>query len=79
MQGITGAPDDAFMRSQAEIDQFLHNVAESNQRILQQSATFLNTNQLETLDRLLTKSIEGRRVQAAAFFQNPAGSQTAHQ
>jgi RNA polymerase sigma factor (sigma-70 family) len=67
--GITGAPDKAFLGSQAEIDSFLEQVAGSNQRILQQAAGFLTADQLATLNTVLTNAINTRRLQAAALIQ----------
>jgi hypothetical protein len=68
-QGITGAPDMAFLGSQADIDSFLQRVADSNQRILQQAGNFLAPDQLAALDTVLTKAIETRKLQAAALIQ----------
>lgn len=67
--GITGAPDQAFMGSQADIDNFLQRVAESNQRILQNVSGFLAPNQLTALEGVLAKAIESRKLQAAALIQ----------
>jgi RNA polymerase sigma factor (sigma-70 family) len=67
--GITGAPDKAFLGSQADIDSFLQQVAQSNQRILQQAAGFLTPNQLAALESVLNKAIEARKIQAAALIQ----------
>jgi len=67
--GLTGAPDKAFLGSQADIDSFLQRVTESNQRILQQAGSFLTPDQLAALDTLLTTSIETRKLQAAALIQ----------
>jgi RNA polymerase sigma factor (sigma-70 family) len=67
--GITGAPDKAFLGSQADINNFLQRVAESNQRILQQAGSFLVPDQLTALDAVLAKAIEARKLQAAALIQ----------
>ncbi len=67
--GITGAPDKAFLGSQAEIDQFLARVAESNQRILQQSTNFLTSGQQSAFNTVLTNAINTRKIQAAALIQ----------
>jgi RNA polymerase sigma factor (sigma-70 family) len=67
--GIMGAPDKAFLGSQAEIDSFLAQVAESNQRIAQQAAGFLAPDQLATLNTVLTNAINTRKLQAAALIQ----------
>ena len=67
--GITGAPDKAFMGSQADIDSFLEQVAGSNQRILQQAASFLSADQQVALNTVLTKAINTRKLQAAALIQ----------
>ena len=68
-RGITGAPDKAFLGSQADIDNFLQQVAQSNQRILQQAGSFLTPDQLAALNAELTKAIEARKLQAAALIQ----------
>jgi len=67
-RGILGGPDNAFSGSQAEIDEFLQQVAQSNQRILQQAGSLLNPSQLAALDSVLTKAIEARKLQGTAFF-----------
>ncbi len=68
-QGITGAPDPAFLGSQADIDTFLQQVAQSNQRILQQAGSFLTPDQLAALNTVLTKAIDTRKLSAAALIQ----------
>ena len=68
-QGITGSPDPVFLGSQTEIDAFLQQVAESNQRILQQAGGFLTSDQLAALNSVLTKGIDARKLQAAALIQ----------
>jgi RNA polymerase sigma factor (sigma-70 family) len=68
-RGILGSPDPAFLGSEADIDAFLQQVLESNQRILQQAGAFLRPNQLAALDDVLTKAIDARKLQGAAFFQ----------
>ncbi len=68
-QGILGSPDKAFLGSQADIDAFLQQVAQSNQRILQQAETFLSPTQVAALEGVLTKAIDARKLQGAAFFQ----------
>jgi RNA polymerase sigma factor (sigma-70 family) len=68
-QGIIGGPDAAFLGSQADIDNFLQQVAQSNRRILQQAGSILTPNQLGALDSVLTKAIDARKLQGAAFFQ----------
>ncbi len=68
-RGILGSPDKAFLGSQADIDNFLEKVARSNQRILQQAAGRLAPDQLAALEAVLTKAIETRKLQGAAFFQ----------
>ncbi len=68
-QGITGAPDKVFLGSQSDIDTFLQQVGESNQRILQQTANFLTADQQAALNTVLTSAIEKRKLQAAAFIQ----------
>jgi hypothetical protein len=68
-QGITGAPDQAFLGSQTDIDSFLQQVQESNQRIVQQAGGFLTPDQLAALNSVLTKAIDARKLQAAALIQ----------
>lgn len=68
-QGIIGGPDKAFLGSQADIESFLQQVAQSNQRILQQAANRLTPDQLATLEGVLAKGLESRKLQGAAFFQ----------
>ncbi len=68
-EGILGSPDKAFLGSQADIDNFLQQVAQSNERILQKAADRLTPEQLAALDTVLTKGIEARKLQGAAFFQ----------
>ena len=67
-RGILGGPDMAFMGSQADIDHFLQQVTESNQRILQQAGSLLTPDQAAALDSVLTKAIDSRKLQGAAFF-----------
>jgi hypothetical protein len=69
MHGITGAPDKVFLGSQPEIDHFLQQIAEANQRIVQQAGGFLTPDQLTSLNSVLTKAIDTRKVQAAALIQ----------
>jgi len=68
-QGIVGGPDKAFLGSQVDIDNFLQQVSESNQRVLQQAGSFLTADQLTALDTVLVKAIDARKLQGAAFFQ----------
>ena len=68
-RGITGAPDPAFMGSQADIDNFLQQVDQSNQRILQQAGGFLTPDQLAALNTVLTNSVSTRQLQGAALIQ----------
>jgi RNA polymerase sigma factor (sigma-70 family) len=68
-QGITGAPDKAFLGSPADVDNFLQRVTESNQRVLQQAGSFLTPSQLAALNTVLTQAIEARKLQAAALLQ----------
>jgi RNA polymerase sigma factor (sigma-70 family) len=67
--GITGAPDKAFLGSQADIDSFLGQVNESNQRIVQQASGFLTPDQLTALNTELANAINTRKLQAAALIQ----------
>ncbi len=67
--GFTGAPDKAFLGSQADIDNFLQQVAESNQRIVQQAGNVLTPDQLAALNSVLSSGVTSRKLQAAALIQ----------
>lgn len=67
--GISGDWDKAYFGSQEEFDQHVQQVQESNQRILQQAASFLNPNQLTALAQVQTDSLNVQKTQAAAFVQ----------
>jgi len=67
--GISGDWDKSYFGSQADFDQHLQQVQESQQRILQQAASFLNSNQLSTLETVQINSLNARKTQAAAFTQ----------
>jgi RNA polymerase sigma factor (sigma-70 family) len=67
--GISGDLDKAFFGSQAEVDAYLANIADSNQRVLQQAGAFLSADQLAALNTVLTNGITARVTQAAAFTQ----------
>jgi RNA polymerase sigma factor (sigma-70 family) len=67
--GFTGAPDKAFLGSQDDIDGFLQQLDQSNQRILQQAGSLLNSEQLATLNSVLTNGVNTRRLQAVALLQ----------
>ena len=64
--GIVGSPDLAFAGSQADIDSFLQRLAESNQRILQQSGSFLTPEQVGALSTVLSNAVNTRKLQGAA-------------
>ena len=68
-KGVTGAPDKAFLGTQAEIDDFMQQVDQSNQRVLQQAGDVLTPDQLATLNSVLTNALNQRRIQAAALIQ----------
>jgi len=68
-RGITGAPDKVFLGSQADIDSFLQQVTESNQRIVQQAASVLAPDQLAALSTILSNAVTSRRLQGAALVQ----------
>ena len=65
--GIAGDPDQALFGSQADIDNYLRRVAESNQRVLQQAGGFLNPEQLAALNTVLTDGVNARIAQGVAF------------
>jgi RNA polymerase sigma factor (sigma-70 family) len=67
--GISGDWDKAYMGSQAAFDEHIQKVQESQQRILQQAASFLNANQLSALGAVQNDSLSARKTQAAAFTQ----------
>jgi RNA polymerase sigma factor (sigma-70 family) len=67
--GISGDWDNAYFGSQADFDEHMQKVQESQQRILQQASSFLNSNQLSALATVQTDSLNARKSQAAAFVQ----------
>ncbi len=67
--GISGDVDKAFFGSQAELDDHLLKIMESNQRVLQQAGSFLNADQLAALNTVLTNGVNARITQGAAFAQ----------
>jgi RNA polymerase sigma factor (sigma-70 family) len=67
--GISGDWDNAYFGSQSDFDEHMQKVQESQQRILQQASSFLNSNQLSTLQNIQIESISARKTQAAAFVQ----------
>jgi RNA polymerase sigma factor (sigma-70 family) len=67
--GITGELDAAFLGSQEEIDSYLQQVAESNQRILDQAAGFLTPQQLAVLAVVQSNSVSAEKIQGAALTQ----------
>ncbi len=67
--GISGDWDNSYFGLQADFDEHMQKVQESQQRILEQASSFLNSNQLSTLANIQTDSISARKTQAAAFVQ----------
>jgi hypothetical protein len=67
--GIAGELDMAFFGSQEDIDKHFQQVAESNQRILDQAGSFLTPQQLAALTTLQSNSIKAQKVQGAALAQ----------
>ena len=67
--GISGVLDMAFFGSQEEIDKYLQQVTESNQRILDQAASFLTPPQLAALATLQSNSITAQKLKGAALTQ----------
>jgi RNA polymerase sigma factor (sigma-70 family) len=67
--GISGDWDNAYFGSQADFDEHFQKVQESQQRILQQAAGFLNSNQLGALGAVQADSLNARKTQATAFTQ----------
>jgi len=68
-RGISGDWDPAFWGAQEDIDNHLLQIADSNQRILQQAGSFLTPDQLSQLSLVLSNGINERIAQAAAFVQ----------
>jgi hypothetical protein len=71
--GISGDLDKAFFGSPEEADSYLSSIADSNQRVLQQAGSFLNDDQLNALNTVLTNGITARKTQAAAFTRKRGG------
>jgi RNA polymerase sigma factor (sigma-70 family) len=67
--GMSGDLDKAFLGSQSEIDDHLQKVQQSQQRILQQASSFLNSNQLSALEMVQRNSIAAQKAQAAALTE----------
>jgi RNA polymerase sigma factor (sigma-70 family) len=67
--GILGEVDKAFLGSQEDVAHYLQEVAESNQRILQQAGDILNPDQLAALNAVLTNGINTRKVYGEALGQ----------
>jgi hypothetical protein len=67
--GITGELDSAYFGSQSEIDQHLQQVQQSNQRIYDQAASFLNAQQLAALATLQSNTLNAQKTQGAALTQ----------
>jgi len=67
--GIAGELDSAFFGSQEDIDKHFQQVAESNQRILDQANAFLTPQQSAALATLQSNSINAQKIQGAALTQ----------
>jgi len=67
--GIGGDWDKSYFGSQSEFDEHVQQVKESQQRILQQASSFLNSNQLNALATVQSDSLNSQKTQAAAFVQ----------
>jgi RNA polymerase sigma factor (sigma-70 family) len=67
--GISGDWDKSYMGSEAAFDEHILKVQASQERILQQASSFLNSNQLSALAAVQTDSLNARKTQAAAFTQ----------
>jgi RNA polymerase sigma factor (sigma-70 family) len=68
-RGVAGDIDPALLGSQDAIDAHWQQVMDSNQQILDQSASFLSSNQLSTLGMVLSNSFIAQKTQAAALAQ----------
>ena len=71
IRGAYGDWDPAFWGSQEYIDKHLSQVAESNQRILQQAGTFLKPDQLNVFSMVLSNGITERITLATALIRKP--------
>lgn len=67
--GITGDWDKAYFSSKADFDEYMGQVQESQRRIVQQAASFLNSTQLSTLETVQAESLNARKTQAAALVE----------
>jgi RNA polymerase sigma factor (sigma-70 family) len=67
--GAFGELDVVFFGSRQEIEAYLAEVADSNQRILNQAASFLGPEQLATLAKVQSNSITAQRVQGNILAQ----------
>lgn len=67
--GIDGELDAAFFGSQDDIDKHFKQVTETNQRILDQAASFLTPQQLSALATLQSNSLTAQKLQGAALTQ----------
>jgi RNA polymerase sigma factor (sigma-70 family) len=67
--GINGELDAAFFGSQDDINKYLKQVTETNQRILDQAASFLTPQQLTALATLQSSSVTAQKLQGAALTQ----------
>ncbi len=67
--GIEGDVNKAFFGSQEQVDHYLQQLAESNQRVLQQASSFLTPEQLAALNAVLANGVKTRQAQAAALLQ----------
>jgi RNA polymerase sigma factor (sigma-70 family) len=67
--GIEGDLNPAFFGTQDQIDNYVQQAADSNQRVVQQAAAFLTHDQLAALNAVLTNALSARVVQAAALTQ----------
>ena len=72
IRNVTGESwDPAFWRPQDYVDKHLQNIAESNQRILEQAGSFLTPEQSTVFSTVLSNGINARVAQAAAFIRKP--------
>jgi RNA polymerase sigma factor (sigma-70 family) len=67
--GINGELDAAFFGSQDDIDKYLKQVTDTNQRILDQAAGFLTPQQLAALATLQNNTVTAQKLQGAALTQ----------
>jgi RNA polymerase sigma factor (sigma-70 family) len=67
--GITGEVDPAVFGSQETVDGYFQQVADCNQRLLQQASGFLAADQLAVFGAMLDNSLTSQKIKAATLIQ----------